>query len=133
MKGNAIGALVSGNHIPGSPKSNQGKGEWLYCHGRGASLAEGWPNQNSVQADLSMRSSSVYFNDQGPSRGTGQQMIRYTPNGPAAGFCTPAWSPGAIWMNTTTGQMFVCEADSIAPRGGFGNNAGDGHGTWVAK
>jgi hypothetical protein len=43
ITGSAIHPLVSGNHIDGSPKSNQGRGEWLYCHGSGASLTEGWP------------------------------------------------------------------------------------------
>ena len=131
--GTAVGTTVSGNHIQGSAKANQNRGEWMYCRGSGATLTEGWPNQNSVATDLNIRSSTVYFNDQGPGKGSGQQMIRYTPNGPPLGFCTPAWSPGAIWMNTTTGAMYVCQSDSIAPHGGFGNNAGDGHGTWVAK
>ena len=65
VTGSATNALVSGNHIDGSPKSNQGRGEWLYCHGNGAGLAPGWPNENSVQADLSMGSNSVYFNGKG--------------------------------------------------------------------
>ena len=131
--GAATGTSISANFAAGSPKVNQGKGEWLFCHGSGASLADGWPNQNTAQADVNIRSSSIYFNDQGPAKRTSQQMIRYTQDGPPPGFCTPAWSPGAIWMNTTNGQMFVCQADSIAPQGGFGNNAKDGNGTWVAK
>ena len=43
ITGSATHPMVSGNHVDGSPKSNQGRGEWLYCHGSGSSLTEGWP------------------------------------------------------------------------------------------
>jgi hypothetical protein len=133
VTGSASGTFVSSNHIDGSRKANGGKGEWLYCRGSGSSLTEGWPNQNAIQADLNLRGGSVYLNHQGPDKETGQQMIRYAAEGPPAGFCSPTWSPGAIWMNTTNGRMFVCQSDTIAPRGGDGKNAKDGQASWVPK
>lgn len=133
ITGAASGSYVSSNHIDGSSKANNNKGEWLYCHGSGPGLTPGWPDEDRLPSDVNIGGSSLYFNHQGQNVPAGKQMIRYTKDGPPPGYCTPAWSPGAIWMNTTTGQMFVCQADSIAPHGGAGSNPGDGHATWVAK
>jgi hypothetical protein len=134
ITGEARNTYIANNHIDGWMGANHNQGEWMQCHGGPDSLVKGWNNIDAIPTDFSVGGSSLYFNDKSPATGpAGQQMIRYTPDGPPQGFCTPAWSPGAIWMNTTNGQMWVCEADSIAPHGGAGNAANDGHGTWVAK
>lgn len=131
ITGTALDTYVAHNHIDGWPQANHNQGEWMLCRGAGKGLVKGWDNVDAVPTDFSVGGSSVYFN--GSSSGGNKQMIRYTADGPPAGFCTPAWSPGSIWMNTTDGQMWVCQADTIAPHGGAGGNPKDGHGTWVAK
>ena len=131
ITGAALDTYVAHNHIDGWAQANHNQGEWMLCRGAGKGLVKGWDNMDAVPTAFSVGGDSVYFN--GMSTGGNKQMIRYTADGPPLGFCTPAWSPGAIWMNTTTGQMWVCQADTIAPNGGAGANAKDGHGTWVAK
>lgn len=134
ITGAAINTYIASNHLDGWAGANGGKGEWMQCHGNASALAPGWNNVDAVPTEFSVGGSSLYFNGKsGAGVSASQQMIRYTPNGPPQGYCTPAWSPGAIWMNTTDGQMWVCEADSIAPQGGAGKNPKDGKGTWVAK
>ncbi len=131
ITGAALETYLAHNHIDGWPQANHNHGEWMQCHGTAGHLTPGWENMDAVPTEFSVGGDSVYFN--GMNTGVSKQMIRYTADGPPRGFCTPAWSPGAIWMNTTNGQMWVCQADSIAPNGGAGANPGDGHGSWVAK
>ena len=134
ITGAALDTYIGDNHIDGWAQANNNRGEWMQCHGAAGRLSPGWDNLDAVPTAFSVGGDSVYFNGRSSARGaTGQQMIRYTADGPPLGFCTPAWSPGAIWMNTTNGQMWVCQSDTIAPHGGAGNNPRDGNGTWVAK
>ncbi len=134
ITGAAGGTYIANNHLGGWPQANNNRGEWMQCHGTADRLRPGWENVDAVPTAFSVGGDSVYFNGKNSAGGaTSQQMIRFTQDGPPRGFCTPAWSPGAIWMNTTTGEMWVCQADSIAPHGGAGNNAKDGHGSWVVK
>lgn len=118
-----------------------------FCQGGSAmtpALFAAFVGPNTNDGSFGINGPTIYFNTAGgPQSGTNIQYLTLAPLGPATPnnpengggsnpYCTPTAHIGATWVSTTTGRMWVCEADSILTTAQTPNPS-DGNGTWIAK
>jgi hypothetical protein len=120
-----------------------------FCQGMGAENADGFAlsvGTNHMANDLAIDGSFMLFSPSGggaANTGIGRVGIRFANMSPLATgdpSCNPAYGNGFVWVDTTVGQMYVCQSDATAPArtgGGLCTNPSatttDGNSTWCAK
>jgi hypothetical protein len=133
----AINAYVNNNHYTATSE---------FCQGGAAETADTFSRAvgpNVSELDLATVGSALYFNtlQLGNNYSTNVETFSMTPLGPASPhnpsnntttdpYCVPAYHFGAMMIDVSTGNGWMCKADSVLTTAQT-PNPNDGLGTWI--